>query len=190
MNGHKDSLEGTLPRALQKRLHLPALGQVGFVVKDVKKTAAYYEKVFALGPWMIMEGETESCTNRGKPVTIRGCVGMAQVGSVQFELIQILEGESIHKEFLDLKGEGLHHLGFFVRDLDNRLEVCRQEGIEILQRGTLKQLGLTIDYAYLDTVETGGVVFEYIQPRLAGFPVKMRPWLMKGLGRLASLTGR
>ena len=175
-----------VPGHLRKRLCLPVLGQVGFVVHDVRKTAAYYQEMFSLGPWVVMEGETVSCTNRGRPVTVRGCVGMAQVGSVQFELIQILEGESVHSEFLEERGEGLHHLGFFVRDLETRLEICRRAGIEVLQRGTLKQAVLTIDYAYLDTVATGGVVFEYIQPRVAGMTVKMRPWLMKGISRLGT----
>ena len=175
---------------LRRRLKLPRLGQVGFVVRDVDRTAAYYEEVLGLGPWVILEGDTVRCANRGKAVTIRGRVGMAQIGPVQFELIQILEGESIHRESLEQKGEGLHHLGFFVRDLENRLRACERAGIEVLQRGTLKQVGLTIEYAYLDTVATGGVIFEYIEPRLAGMPVRMRPWLMRGVSRLGSLRGR
>lgn len=179
-----------IPAPLRRKLRLPQLGQVGFVVRDVDRTAAFYEEVLGLGPWVILEGDTVRCTNRGEAVTIRGRVGMAQIGPVQFELIQILEGESIHREALEEKGEGLHHLGFFVRDLEARLRACEQANIPVLQRGTLKQAGLTIEYAYLDTVATGGVIFEYIEPRLAGIPVKMRPWLMRGVSRLGSLRQR
>ena len=88
-----------VPETVRKKLRLPVIGQLGFVVRDTEETARYYERVFGLGPWSIMDGETAECTNRGKPVTIRGKIGVAQVGAVQFELIQIQEGESIHSEF-------------------------------------------------------------------------------------------
>jgi catechol 2,3-dioxygenase-like lactoylglutathione lyase family enzyme len=173
---------------IRKKLRLPVISQLGFVVRDTDETARYYEQVFGLGPWSIMDGETTDCTNRGEPVTIRGKIGMAQVGAVQFELIQIMEGESIHSEFLQERGEGLHHIGFYVRDLDARLEACRDAGIDVLQKGTLKQGPITINYAYLDTVSIGGVVFEYIQYRLGPVPVVFPPFVMKGLSRLGDMA--
>jgi catechol 2,3-dioxygenase-like lactoylglutathione lyase family enzyme len=173
---------------IRKKLRLPVISQLGFVVRDTDETARYYEEVFGLGPWSIMEGETMDCTNRGEPVTIRGKIGMAQVGAVQFELIQIMEGDSIHSEFLQERGEGLHHIGFYVRDLDARLVACKDAGIEILQKGTLKQGPITINYAYLDTVSIGGVVFEYIQYRLGPVPVVFPPFVMKGLSRLGAMA--
>jgi catechol 2,3-dioxygenase-like lactoylglutathione lyase family enzyme len=184
--GHPRSFE--VSETIRKKLRLPVISQLGFVVRDADETARYYEQVFGLGPWSIMDGETTDCTNRGKPVTIRGKIGMAQVGAVQFELIQILEGESIHSEFFQERGEGLHHVGFYVRDLEARLEACKEAGIDVLQKGTIKQGPITINYAYLDTVSIGGVVFEYIQYRLGPVPVVFPPFVMKGLSRLGALT--
>ena len=144
--------------AVRKKLRLPVISQLGFVVRDTAETARYYEQVFGLGPWSIMEGKTTDCTNRGESTTVHGKIGVAQVGPVQFELIQIMEGESIHSEFLRDKGEGLHHIGFHVRDLDARLQACEEAGIEVLQTGTINQGPITINYAYLDTVSIGGVI--------------------------------
>ena len=175
---------------IRKKLKLPVISQLGFVVRDTDETARYYEQVFGLGPWAIMDGETADCTNRGEPVTIRGKIGIAQVGAVQFELIQILEGESIHSEFLQERGEGLHHIGFYVRDLETRLEACRDAGIDVLQKGTIKQGPVTINYAYLDTVSIGGVVFEYIEYRLGPVPVVLTPLMMKGLSRLGAMAAK
>ncbi len=186
MTNTQDLQVPQVSETLRKKLRLPATSQLGFVVRDTDETARYYERVFGLGPWSIMDGETSSCTNRGKPVTVRGKIGVTQVGPVQFELIQILEGESIHAEFLEERGEGLHHVGFHVRDLDARLEACREAGIEVLQRGTIKQGPITIDYAYLDTVSIGGVVFEYIQYSVGPVPVVFPPLLMKGLSLLGA----
>ena len=172
--------------AVRKKLRLPVISQLGFVVRDTDETARYYENVFGLGPWSIMDGETTDCTNRGEPTTIHGKIGVAQVGAVQFELIQIMEGESIHSEFLRERGEGLHHIGFHVRDLDARLAACKEAGIEVLQRGTIKQGPITINYAYLDTVSIGGVIFEYIQYSVGPVRVVLPPLAMKALSRLGA----
>jgi catechol 2,3-dioxygenase-like lactoylglutathione lyase family enzyme len=180
----------TASQTVRKKLRLPAIGQLGFVVRDTDETARYYEQVFGLGPWTIMDGETSECTNRGVPVTIRGKIGIAQVGAVQLELIQILQGESIHSEFLKERGEGLHHIGFYVRDIGARLQACKDADIEVLQRGAIKQGPITIDYAYLDTVSIGGAVFEYIQYRLGPVPVVLPPLLMKGLSRLGAMAAK
>ena len=173
-----------------KKLKVPWLGQVGVVVRDLDEAVGYYRDVFGLGPWAVFEGEPESCIDRGKEVSFRGRMAMSQAGPVQIELIQILEGETIHTEFLAEHGEGVHHLGFFVRNLEERLDAARDARIEVLQRGTLKQLGLTIEYAYLDTVGTGGVIIEYIEATVLGLPFPMRSPLLRWGARLAEKMNR
>ncbi|MBU1672378.1 MAG: VOC family protein [Actinobacteria bacterium] len=156
-------------------LKVPRLGQVGIVVRNVDAAVAYFSDVFGLGPWAVFEGTPERCTDRGREVTFTGRMAMAQAGGVQVELIQILGDEkTTHTEFLERHGEGIHHVGFFVNNLDERLAAARRAGIDVLQHGLLKRLGLSIEYAYLDTVETGGVIIEYIQPRYLGLPFPMR----------------
>ncbi len=161
------------------KLKLPRLGQVGIVVRDVGKAMDYYRDTFGLGPWAVFDGEPETCVDRGREISFKGRMAMAQAGPVQVELIQILEGEGIHTEFLREHGEGIHHLGFFVNNLAQRLEAAGEAGIEVLQRGPLKQIGLTIEYAYLDTAGTGGVIIEYIQSRFLGLPFPMRTPLLR-----------
>ena len=56
-----------------------------------------------------------------------GQLALANSGPIQFELIQILEGRSLYGDTLG-EGEGLHHLGFFVRDMDARLQAARAAG--------------------------------------------------------------
>ncbi len=77
---------------------------------------------------------------------ITGRLAFAQLGPIQIELIQIKEGKSVHLDFLETRGEGLHHLGMYVADFDKRLEAFREKGIGILQRGQGMRR-----YAYLDT---------------------------------------
>ena len=78
-------------------------------------------------------------------------------------MIQVVEGESVHSKFLEERGEGLHHLGFFVKDLEKELARLEKDGIKVLERGEV--LG-TVKFAYIDTKETLGVVLELIQWRV------------------------
>ena len=172
-----------------KGLDFPRIGQIGIVVKDIGATMAYFEDLMGIGPWAVFEGEPEWCLEGGKKVTYKGRMALANSGPIQFELIQILEGRSVYGDKLD-EGEGLHHLGFFVRDIKERLQAAEAAGVTILQHGKLKRMGLTIEYAYLDTTAHGGVITEYIKTSFIGlpFPLNFGP-LARLSAKAAALAG-
>ena len=66
---------------------------------------------------------------------------------------------------------------------------CREAGIEVLQQATLKQLGITIDYAYLDTLDSVGVILEFIQTRFLGLKARQWPFLLKLAARIQRRFG-
>ncbi|NPV60088.1 MAG: hypothetical protein HPY75_10535 [Actinobacteria bacterium] len=170
-------------------LHMPRLSQIGIYVKDMEAAVSRYQQVFGIGPWLVLEGETAYCMDRGCEVTVKGRIAMGYSGGVQLELINIVEGNNLYLDTLGGREEGLHHLGFEVDNLEERLLACREAGIEVLQRGTLKQLGMTIDYAYLDTLDSVGVILEFIQTRFLGFKARQSPWLLKPLARIQERFG-
>ena len=86
-------------------------------------------------------------------------MAFCSLGSVEMELIQPVSGPTIYQDFLVKKGEGLHHIGFDVKDIDDKLALCKSIGIELIQGGQ----GATSHFEYLDTTVTGGIVFELIQ---------------------------
>ena len=52
---------------------------------------------------------------RGKVVTADSDVWFTDLGQIKLELVQPLEGESLQKETLERRGEGVEHLGFLVK---------------------------------------------------------------------------
>ncbi len=169
--------------AIQK-LKLPPVGQIGYVVYDVDKTAALYERTFGIKPWVVNIHEPVYTIEKHGPVQATLKIAMAYSGGLQLELIEVVKGRSYYNDTLDTR-EGLHHLGFMVNDLEHRIAACRAAGIEVLQRGQIKHKGFTVDYAYMDTVAVGGVIFEFIQTRLGPLPVKMNRFTH----RLSALLG-
>lgn len=145
---------------------LPAIEQVSLVVRDIDKTMEYYSSVFGIGPFRVINITLEGALQRGIPISSKIKVAFARSGTVQIELIQPLEGENIYTEFLKAKGEGLHHLGFRVDDLDSVLAELAKEGIEPLLYQKLPHLGAA--FAYLSSDKVGGVLFELIERRSPG----------------------
>ena len=175
--------------SFMEHLHMPRLSQIGIYVKDMDASIAQYEEVFGIGPWLVLEGETEYCMDRGREVEVKGRIAMGYTGKVQLELINIVAGSNLYLDTMGGRDEGLHHLGFEVDNLEERLQACREAGIDVLQRGTLKQLGMTIDYAYLDTLDSVGVILEFIQTRFLGMKAKQSPGLVKMVARIQKRFG-
>jgi len=76
------------------------------------------------------------------------------------ELIELIDGKTIHEDFLKEKGEGLHHLGFEVKDLKKGMEIAKQHGLKITQ-SSMREDGF--GFAYIDSDKIGGAIFELIQ---------------------------
>lgn len=142
---------------VRQKLQLPEVGQIGVVVEDLDRTIAFYEGTFGLGPFEVREVEAPNVPDRGEEKHIKARLAFATLGQVELELIHIVEGDSFHLEFLREHGEGVHHLGFFVKDFAAKLEEAKAMGFEVLQSDPFGQF-----YAYLDTRRVGGVIFELI----------------------------
>jgi catechol 2,3-dioxygenase-like lactoylglutathione lyase family enzyme len=176
---------------LVKHLRLPPVRQIGIVVRDLDRTIRYYAENFGIGPWFRTDfGEEEHLWRGTEKITYTVDVALEFSGKTQIELISPREGDrNIHQEHLDTYGEGLHHLGFFVKNIDTRLRLVKESGIGVLQSGFLKSAGKAggsvTSYAYLDTRDTGGVILELIQTKFVGVSIVMsRPWF-----EIGALTG-
>ncbi|MFX0172570.1 MAG: VOC family protein [Candidatus Hodarchaeota archaeon] len=127
------------------------IDQIGLVVKDMELTMKFYERMFGIKPFLTLESSVNSAELK---------IGLLYLDEVQIELIQVLQGETIHSKFLKRQGEGLHHLGFFVDNIEKDLTKLENEGVKVLERGTILE---EVKFAYLDTQKLLGVIFELIQ---------------------------
>ena len=134
--------------------------QVGVIVKDLDKTVAALSSL-GIGPFEPLPGKPFGNRKiRGQPANYKMKIKHAQVGAVQLELLQPLEGESVQKEFLEKRGEGIHHLGFFAKDIDKKVAELKKKGIKVLSSASGKKKG---GFAYLDTEALCGFVLELVE---------------------------
>jgi len=109
---------------------LPPLSQIGVVVKDVDRAVEYYSSAFGLGPFTTYEFVPEKHWYMEEPSHLKLRMGKAVWGSIEWELIQPLEGKSLHEEFLKTNGEGLQHLGFNVPNYDEVFDKMKNAGFQ------------------------------------------------------------
>lgn len=137
-----------------------ALCQVAIVVKSIDETVKFYTEVFGIGPFEIREVDFPNATYYGQKAGYRGKRAFAKLGPVTLELIELIEGKTVHEDFLKEKGEGLHHIGFAVKDLKRCEEEAEKLGLKVIQ-GMKREDGS--GFAYLDSDRIGGAMFELIQ---------------------------
>jgi methylmalonyl-CoA/ethylmalonyl-CoA epimerase len=133
--------------------------QLGIVVKDLDRTVEFLTSL-GLGPFAMQTVAHPAAILRGEKVFYQVRVAKSQQGGVQIELIEHQQGETIQKEFLDEKGEGLHHLCFRVSDLEATLERFAAKGVGVLQRDDFVGGG---GMAYLNSEPVCGIVMEVVQ---------------------------
>jgi methylmalonyl-CoA/ethylmalonyl-CoA epimerase len=145
----------------QLKLNDHKLDHIGVVVKDIEKAVDFYTRALGLNFEEIAEHALPpDVITRGKPTPFTMKVTFAPMGPLRLELIQIVEGETLHTEFLKEHGEGIMHLGFEVADLEKEVANAEAQGLELICY--LKMVGI-MAFTYFDSAKTNGVMIELVQ---------------------------
>lgn len=97
----------------------PGFKQIALIVRDLDKAVRRWSDELGIGPWTAYRLDPTRLKEMRyfeKDVAFSFRHAFAWHGEVQFELIEPLGGPSIFADHLDLRGEGLHHVGKFVDD--------------------------------------------------------------------------
>ena len=118
-----------------KALNISDLDHIGIPVQDIEKAADFYSRALGIGPFQIHElNVTEGMlrgVTRGPRRTGKLKIGVAPKGGINIELIEVMDGGTIYREFLDSNGSMMHHLGFEVNDLEQVVATIESRGIEV-----------------------------------------------------------
>jgi methylmalonyl-CoA/ethylmalonyl-CoA epimerase len=132
---------------------------VGVIVRDMDKTIEHLEAI-GIGTFGITDDQKWVNVSfkgefRGKPAEWSVKISNTKVGDTEIELLQPSGGESVLQEFLDEKGEGVHHIAYLVDDVKGEVAKLEKQGLKRLTSANLDTRG----FAYFETVE-GGIVIE------------------------------
>jgi len=141
-------------------IRLPSFpNHVGVAVRDVAKTVEFLSSTYAVGHAQVvgdyMPRDEELIA--GQDFRVR--VGIVEMGALKLELLQPLDEKSILAQFLRTKGEGLHHIAFYVPDFDAVVSKSKARGFEMLIGGLYEGH----HWAYMNTdTKPGGIITEFM----------------------------
>jgi methylmalonyl-CoA/ethylmalonyl-CoA epimerase len=141
-----------------------SLEQVAFVVRDLDAAQEFFAQKMGIPRFYVIENFGSRATEktfRGRPAEHNFSIALAYSGDTQIELIQHHSGDTCYKEFLERRGEGMQHLGFFLDDHEQHQRVIAEfltNGFSVLQSG---RFGDAL-YTYFDTESAIGAVMEIV----------------------------
>ena len=129
------------------------IDHVGIAVKDIDAAMKMFNEVFG-APL----AEVKQVDDQG----IRGA--LVQVGQTRLELMEPTTPESTIGRFIERRGEGMHHLAFYVSGLPGKLQILDEMGLQLIDRAPRE--GLSGDIAFIHPRSVFGVLTELVE----------RPW--------------
>lgn len=140
----------------------PNVVQIGLIVRDVEATAQAYAALLGVDvpEWSLTGPVEEAHTRyRGEPTEARAKLAFFRLGDLQIELIEPVGGPSTWREFLDLHGEGVHHIAFLVDGMREQVATLEAHGMPLVQRGDYTGGR----YAYIDGSKQLKVILELLE---------------------------
>lgn len=141
--------------------------QIAYLVPGLVTAADQWSMLFGSGDdwhfYTYSAATLREMSYRGEPGDYAIRIAITTGIEPEVELIQLLKGPSIYHEWVEQRGYGLHHIGYFVDSVERAQAEMIARGYEPVQTG----FGFGVDgdggYVYFDTVEELGVMLEFIE---------------------------
>jgi hypothetical protein len=141
---------------------LEKITHFAWVVNDVHKVDAYYTTL-GFKPFSNIDHNVSlDRIYRGQPGVYEMWLGWDRTGDWAHEWVQQITGPDVYVEYGKKHGEGFHHLGVNVRDMDEAIQLMASRGAPASQLAAWKTSKGKGRAVYLDTEPYGGVTLELI----------------------------
>ncbi len=137
--------------------------QIGFVVHDIEAASQAFADFLGMDKpaWSLTDGiDKTQCTYNGQPCPARAKLAFFDVGeNLNIELIEPDMTPSVWRDVLNEKGEGIHHIAFVVRGMQEKIIALEADGMKLMQKG--EYTGGR--YAYVDAVSQLKTIVELLE---------------------------
>jgi len=143
-------------------LNTKKVAQIGIIVADIEKAVEGYSKLLGMEKpdIFLAENPADNPTTYKEKLTEGGCrLAFFDMENIQIELIQPVGGPSTWNDFLEETGGGIHHIAFWIEDMEGKISDLKRLNINEVQHG-----GWTGgQYSYLETPGEMGIFIELLE---------------------------
>ena len=126
---------------------------IGIAVKNLEESIAFYEEVLGL-----------ECYNIEEVADQKVRTAFFMVGQTKVELLESTDPEGPIGKFIEKKGEGVHHMAFAVKGIEDALAKMDEKGIRLIDKNPRKGAE-GLDIAFLHPKSTHGVLMELCEDK-------------------------
>ncbi len=140
--------------------------QIAYAVNDAHQAADQWAKDFGAGPFFIAEHiPVTNVIHRGKPGVFDHTSAYGQWGNIMVELVQDHgDGPSAIRDLYAPGETGLHHVAYFVDDLDTATTELAERGFPLAMSAQARG---TTRFHFIDAVSQMGHFLELYEPSSA-----------------------
>ncbi|MBN2682559.1 MAG: methylmalonyl-CoA epimerase [Bacteroidales bacterium] len=121
---------------------------IGIAVENIEKAIEFYENTFGLKCYAIEEVKDQKVKT-----------AFFMVGQTKIELLESTDPEGPIGKFIEKKGEGIHHIAFAVKGIEEKLPELEKKGVRLIDANPRKGAE-GLDIAFLHPKSTFGVLTE------------------------------
>ena len=96
---------------------------IGIAVKNLENGNNIYKKLLGKAHYKIEEVKSENVKT-----------SFFQVGANKIELLEATSPDSPIAKFIEKRGEGIHHIAFAVKDIQQEMQLLENEGFTLLNK--------------------------------------------------------
>ncbi|MES2619712.1 MAG: methylmalonyl-CoA epimerase [Bacteroidota bacterium] len=124
---------------------------IGIAVKDLEKSNELFAKLLGKPHYKVEKVDSENVDT-----------SFFQIGESKIELLQATSEKSAIAQYLDKKGEGIHHIAFAVEDIEKEVERLKSEGFQAISTSPKQGADNKLVF-FFHPKSTNGVLIELCQ---------------------------
>ena len=130
---------------------------IGIIVKDAEKSVELFKDLFDLKDDEIKVVPPSVTKNES-------IFAFVPTGGIELELIQPISEH--FKEMVGNPAEGINHLAFTVKDIEEAVKLMAEKGVRLghVTKDGILDMGRS-KVAYFNPEDTGGILIEFVEPR-------------------------
>jgi len=127
------------------------IDHIGIAVKDIEVSNALFEKLLGVAPYKQEVVESEGVLT-----------SFFKSDTSKIELLAATDEDSVIANFIEKKGEGIHHIAFEVDNIEEEIQRLKKEGFVVLNEIPKKGADNKL-VVFLHPKTTNGVLIELCQ---------------------------
>lgn len=132
-------------------MKLTHIEHIGIAVSNLEESIKFYEDVLGFQCYAIEEVKDQKVKT-----------AFFKVGQTKIELLESTDSEGPIGKFIEKRGEGVHHIAFAVKGIEDALSKMEEKGVRLIDKAP-RAGAEGLDIAFLHPRSTGGVLIEFCE---------------------------